>query len=101
VSERALKSQRQRDRDTHYADAEIRIGEATIGLEVELSVKTAAKLATIVAGLAREYRSVWYFVEPVKPKVLPGVRQAIGYLPPAEQRRFHVYDITTLTEITP
>jgi hypothetical protein len=99
--ERSLKSQRQRDRDTHYADAEIRIGEATVGLEVELSVKKAAQLAAIVAGLAREYRTVWYFVEPVKPNVLPGVRQAIGYLPPAEQRRFKLYNIETLTEIAP
>ena len=99
--ERALKPQRQRqrDRDTHYADAEIRIGEATVGLEVELSVKKAAQLTAIVAGLAREYRTVWYFVEPVKPNVLPGVRQAIGYLPPAEQRRFKLYSIETLTEI--
>lgn len=99
--ERALKPQRQRDRDTHYADAEVRIGEATIGLEVELSVKTAAKLAAIVAGLAREYRSVWYFVETVKPNVLPGVRQAIDYLPPDERRRFRLLDIATLTEIAP
>ncbi len=98
VSERALKPQRQRVQDTHYADAEVRIGEATVGLEIELTVKKAAKLAAIVAGLAREYRTIWYFV---KPEVLRGVRQAIAYLPAAEQRRFKLYDIETLTEIAP
>lgn len=98
VSERAIKPQRQRVQDVHYADAEVRIGEATIGLEIELTVKKAAKLAAIVAGLAREYRTVWYFV---KPEVLRGVRQAISYLPAAEQRRFKLYDIETLTEVAP
>jgi hypothetical protein len=98
VCERAIKPQRQRVQDVHYADAEVRIDEATVGLEIELTVKKAAKLAAIVAGLAREYRTVWYFV---KPEVLRGVRQAIAYLPAAEQRRFRLYDIETLTEIAP
>ncbi len=97
-SERALKPVRQRNVEAHYADAEVEIRERTIGLEIERTAKGPIALRTILAGLVREYRTVWYFVAP---KALSGVRRAVEALPDESRHRVKLYDLETLKEIEP
>lgn len=97
-SERAIKPIRQRNRDVHYADAEIEIRGRTIGLEIERTAKKPIVLRTILAGLVREYPGVWYLVAPA---ALSGVQRAVRALPDEQRRRVKLYDLITISEIAP
>lgn len=97
-SERAIKPIRQRDRDVHYADAEVEIDGKKIGLEIERTPKKPIVLRSILAGLVREYRWVWYLVTP---KALSGVQRAVQDLPPDKRKIVRVYDLETISEIKP
>lgn len=97
-SERAIKPIRQRDRDVHYADAEVEIRGRTIGLEIERTAKGPLKLRSILAGLVREYPGVWYLVAP---DALSGVQRAVRDLPDEQRRRVKLYDLATISEIAP
>ena len=97
-SERMIKPIRQRNVDVHYADAEVEIRGQTIGLEIERTAKGPVVLKSILAGLVREYKTVWYFVAP---PALSGVKRAVADLPEETRRRVVLYDLESLNEIAP
>lgn len=97
-SERMIKPIRQRDVAVHYADAEVEIRGRTIGLEIERTAKGPVVLRSILAGLVREYKYVWYFVAP---PAMSGVLRAVQALPDGERRQIALYDLETITEIRP
>ena len=97
-SEREIKAIRQRNRDAHYADAEVEIRGLTIGLEIERTAKKPIVLRSILAGLVREYQGVWYLVAPA---AMSGVQRAVQDLPPDKRKIVRVYDLETISEIKP
>ena len=76
----------------HRPDAIVAMNEQKIALEVELSVKSAARLATLMRELAASeaYVKVWYFTNA---RSIHAVSQAIASLAEPEQAKFVVYNL--------
>jgi hypothetical protein len=66
VSERVLARELARDgeRRAHLPDAEVRIGDQRVAVEVELTQKERRRTEAIVAELCGRYDAVWYFAAP-------------------------------------
>lgn len=56
----------------HLPDALLERGEGRIAIEVELSLKSRARLAAILADLGDRYQQVWYFAAP---RLVPTLRE--------------------------
>ena len=79
VCERAL-AQRLRSQGTraHLPDAVLETGNKRIAVEVELTLKSRARLEALLFELAQSYDRVWYFAAPT---LLPRLREIAGELP--------------------
>ena len=63
------------DSASHLADGELRSEDAVVGIEAELTSKSAPRRESIMKMLAEAYATVWYFAPP---NVLPTVRPYPG-----------------------
>lgn len=68
----------------HMPDADVRIGERTIAVEVELTAKTEERWQDIFAELGSRYDQVWYFAPQ---RLLRDLGQAIGLLSPGARAK--------------
>lgn len=59
----------------HLPDAVLDTGEGQVAVEVELSLKSRARLEAIVADLGERYQQVWYFAAP---RLVPTLRELAG-----------------------
>lgn len=59
----------------HLPDAVLDTGEGRVAVEVELSLKSRARLEAIVADLSERYQQVWYFAAP---RLVPTLRELAG-----------------------
>lgn len=99
-SERRIKAERDPDDNRHLVDSEIIYldGEFqgwTVGIEIELSLKTKDRLTSILQQLKQDYETVWYFIAD---DIFDLVGKAIKKIPDHDQS-FLTYRITE-TDIT-
>ncbi len=92
VGERDLRLERS-GKKGHVVDAEIHVAEGTIGVEVELTRKSARAVWPILQRLARDYGTVWYFTTDVTKRA---VSEAVRQLPQEHQVRFRIYHLEQL-----
>lgn len=78
------------DSSSHIADGELRSEDAVVGVEVELTSKSAPRRESIMRLLADEYATVWYFAPP---NVLPTLERTVGQLDARVQERIRVYPL--------
>lgn len=78
------------DSASHLADGELRSEEAVVGIEVELTSKSAPRREAIMRLLSDEYATVWFFAPP---SVLPSLERTAGLLEPLAQERIRVYPL--------
>ena len=78
------------DSASHLADGELRSENGVVGIEVELTSKSAPRRESIMRMLADEYATVWYFAPP---NVLPSLERTAGLLDPQVQDRIRVYPL--------
>jgi hypothetical protein len=78
------------DSATHLADAELRSEDAVVGIEVELTPKSAPRRESIMRLLAEQYATVWYFAPP---NVFPTLERTAGQLEKRAQERIRVYPL--------
>lgn len=94
-SERRLRSGRplpaKQAQAEHQPDAEVRLGERRVAIEVERSAKTPARLPAILYGLARSYDGIWYFCS--KATQAP-MQRAIAQLDPAARQKFSLVPLS-------
>lgn len=66
ISERCLARERalSGERHAHLPDAEVRIGDQRVAVEVELTQKERRRTEAIVAELCGRFDAVWYFAAP-------------------------------------
>src|SRR3954468_23771372 len=76
----------------HRPDAVVNVdGDRRVAVEVELTLKSRARLERIVGQLLGEYDAVWYFAAPAPASALAGIAERVGgrlqvaSLPGAEQ----------------
>lgn len=72
----------------HQPDAEVLLDGSRVAIEVELSVKTKARLPAILYGLARRYDSIWYFCSQVTQGELQRTLAELN--PPSIRQKFSV-----------
>lgn len=85
--ERVLRRQYRENVGWHIPDGEVKtLSGATIGVEVELTPKSRARVAKIVQCLAHQYDQIWFFVNPRTRPVITAATQPFGAL-------FQLYDI--------
>jgi hypothetical protein len=63
----------------HLPDAVLRRNQETIALEVELTLKSRARLGEIVAELAEQYAQVWYFAAAALLRTLSEIAAEVPY----------------------
>jgi hypothetical protein len=78
------------DCSSHIADGELRSEDAVVGVEVELTSKSAPRRESIMRLLAGEYMTVWYFAPP---NVLPTLERTASQLDARVQERIRVYPL--------
>lgn len=78
------------DSASHLADGELRSEEAVVGIEVELTSKSAPRRESIMRLLADEYATVWYFAPP---NVLTTLERTVCLLDQPVQERIRVYPL--------
>ena len=77
-SERALAREawsRSQPRE-HLPDAVLATSRGRVAVEVELTLKSRARLESIISGLGERYQQVWYFARPELVPALSGVAAA-------------------------
>jgi hypothetical protein len=79
---------------THRPDAEVETDRGTAAIEVELSVKGAARFARIATGLVGPYAAVWYFAPPARADAL------CERIERAQLARCHVVQLPDPWEVT-
>jgi hypothetical protein len=72
------KARRPGTRPPHLPDAVLETPRGRVAIEVELSLKSPARLELILGELARRYPEVWYFAAP---RVAPTLRRATAETP--------------------
>ncbi len=95
ISERSLRQEMTtgtKAHPEHFADAEILLEGATIGLEVELTLKKPADLVGIMTSVGSAYHTVWYFTSS---RSHEGVAKAVAQLSDGMQKQFRIYDINS------
>lgn len=66
------------DNASHIADAELRSENAVVGVEVELTPKSATRREAIMRMLIESYPTVWYFAPPDVLRLLERTATALG-----------------------
>ena len=75
----------------HLSDADVTLDGTLIGIEVELTQKSAPRVEAIIRRLAIQYPAVWYFVNEATE---PVIKRAIG----THEKKIRVYN---LSEVLP
>lgn len=78
------------DSSSHIADGELRSKDAVVGVEVELTSKSARRRESIMRLLAGEYATVWYFAPS---NVLSTLERTASLLDARVQERIRVYPL--------
>lgn len=78
------------DSAAHLADGELRSEDAVVGVEVELTSKSAPRRESIMRLLADQYATVWYFAPP---RVLPTLERTAGLLDVTVRERVRIYPL--------
>ncbi|MEO9029415.1 MAG: hypothetical protein ABI413_11445 [Ktedonobacteraceae bacterium] len=82
----------------HVADAEVETARGVNAVEVEISMKTYARLDKILRVLAvnTRYQTIWYYAPP---KIKIALEKALAALPESFMRKFVVYDLEELERL--
>lgn len=78
------------DISSHIADAELRAACSVVGIEVELTTKSAPRRESIMRTLADSYATVWYFAPP---SVLRALERTVAGLEVTGQERVRIYPL--------
>lgn len=78
------------DDASHLADGELHSPDAVVGIEVELTSKSAPRRESIMRSLAESYATVWYFAPP---DVLRLLERTASALNPNRRKRLRVYPL--------
>ena len=93
IGERTVMRERRERGRRHIVDGELHHQGQVIAIEVELTVKSPPRLASILNELAEDYQTIWYFVTP---QTRGAVERAIANRRDGEQK-FRVYDLPDLS----
>lgn len=75
---------------SHIADAEVHAEDSVVGIEVELTSKSAPRRESIMRSLAESYATVWYFAPPA---VLRLLERTASALDPNRRERLRIYPL--------
>jgi hypothetical protein len=92
-SERSLRRLHAKESGFHIPDGEFYLQGATYAVEVELTPKSQARTAAILAQLRAQYDGVWYFVTPQTQALL---RPLVG-----ESKTIKVYEMARVLQSPP
>lgn len=78
------------DDASHIADGELHSPDAIVGIEVELTSKSAPRREAIMRILTDTYQTVWYFAPP---NVLGCLERTVGALQSSKRDRVRIYPL--------
>jgi hypothetical protein len=76
---------------SHLPDAVVEVDDKTIGVEIELTAKTGARVRDIMRRVVWRYGQAWYFAAPAAATV---VQRAWSQLDPSVQREVGLYTLS-------
>jgi hypothetical protein len=81
------------DERTHVADAELRSGDTSVAVEVELTAKSTPRREAIMRALANAYPTVWYFAPADVERALHRTTERLD----ASRERIRIYPLERVT----